>query len=261
MNVVGVLLNKSKKVYYFLPNKLKLKKNVTVIVETEKGLEFGKVELENFEINDSSISSPLKRIVRIASKDDYNRYKKNEKDEKKALSVCKELIKKHNLNMMVLDAHYTFEKEQLIFRFLSDSRIDFRDLAKELASKFRTRIELHQIGARDKAKEIGGCGQCGQQLCCGRFLTDLDSVSINMAKNQNIALNPSKINGVCGRLLCCLKYEDDNYRQCRKGLPKVGQTVKTDKGEGKVTSIDVLKETYQVEIPKVGVIEVNSSES
>ena len=261
MNVVGVLINKSKKVYYFLPNKLKLKKNVTVIVETEKGLEFGKVELENFEINDSSISSPLKRIVRIASKDDYNRYKKNEKDEKKALSVCKELIKKHNLNMMVLDAHYTFEKEQLIFRFLSDSRIDFRDLAKELASKFRTRIELHQIGARDKAKEIGGCGQCGQQLCCGRFLMDLDSVSINMAKNQNIALNPSKINGVCGRLLCCLKYEDDNYRQCRKGLPKVGQTVKTDKGEGKVTSIDVLKETYQVEIPKVGIIEVNSSES
>ena len=174
--------------------------------------------------------------------------------------VCKELIKKYNLNMMVLDAHYTFEKEQLIFRFLSDSRIDFRDLAKELAGKFRTRIELHQIGARDKAKEIGGCGQCGQKMCCARFLTDLDSVSINMAKNQNIALNPSKINGVCGRLLCCLKYEDDNYKECRKKLPKIGHTVKTEKGEGKVISLDVLKGIYQVDIPKIGIIEVNSSD-
>ena len=261
MNVVGVLINKSKKVYYFLPNKLKLKKNVTVIVETEKGLEFGKVELENFEINDSSISSPLKRIVRIASKDDYNRYKKNEKDEKKALSVCKELIKKHNLNMMVLDAHYTFEKEQLIFRFLSDSRIDFRDLAKELASKFRTRIELHQIGARDKAKEIGGCGQCGQQLCCGRFLMDLDSVSINMAKNQNLALNPNKINGLCGRLYCCLGYENDIYSEYKKDMPTVGKEVKTEMGTGKVLSVDILNRSYKVDLGDKGILKVSCDDN
>ena len=261
MKVVGVTLNKSKRIYYFLPKDINLKKNVTVIAETEKGLEFGKVELENFEIADENIKYPLKSIVRIASKDDYNKYKKNEKDERKALTACRDLIKKYGLNMVVLDAHYTFDREQLIFRFLSDSRIDFRNLAKDLAGKFKTRIELHQIGARDKAKEIGGCGQCGQALCCARFLTDLDSVSINMAKNQNIALNPSKINGVCGRLLCCLKYEDDNYKQCRKNLPKVGQTKETEKGVGKVIDVDVLKGIYQVEIPRVGVVEVKQNES
>ena len=261
MEVIGITLNKSKKIYYFLPDKNKLKKNITVIVDTEKGLEFGKVELENFEIQDDKIKYPLKKIVRVASKEDYLKYKKNERDSKKALQICKELISKSNMNMVLVDAHYTFDREQLIFRFLSDSRIDFRDLAKNLASKFKTRIELRQIGARDKAHEIGGCGQCGQQLCCARFLNDLDSVSINMAKNQNIALNPSKINGVCGRLLCCLKYEDDTYKQCRKCLPKVGQTISNDKGEGKVISVDILKGKYQVDIPKVGVIEVESSES
>ena len=258
MNVVGVTLNKSKRIYYFLPNNIKLKKNVTVVVETEKGMEFGKVELENFEIDDENIKYPLKSIVRIASKEDYSKYRANEKEEKKALLVCRNLIKKYKLNMVVLDAHFTFDKEQLIFRFLADSRIDFRDLAKELAGKFKTRIELHQIGARDKAKEIGGCGQCGQPLCCARFLNDMDSVSINMAKNQNIALNPSKINGVCGRLLCCLKYEDTTYKECRKNLPKIGETIKTEKGEGKVINIDVLKGIYQVEIPKIGVIEVKN---
>lgn len=261
MNVVGVTLNKSKRIYYFLPDKNKLKKNITVIVDTEKGLEFGKVEMENFDIEDDKIKYPLKKVVRVASRDDFAKYKRNEKDGRKALLVCRNLVKQYELNMMVIDAHYTFDREQLIFRFLSDSRIDFRDLAKDLAGKFKTRIELHQIGARDKAQEVGGCGQCGQQLCCARFLTDLDSVSINMAKNQNIALNPSKINGVCGRLLCCLKYEDETYKQCRKCLPKVGQVVNTEKGEGKVTNIEVLKGTYQVDVPKVGVIEVEGNGS
>ena len=256
IDIVGVTLNRSKRVYYFLPNKLKLRKNVTVIVETEKGLEFGKVELENFEIEEEKIKYPLKKVVRIASKEDYQNYKKNERDEKKALQDCRNLIEKHNLNMFVLDAHYTFDREQLIFRFLSDNRIDFRNLAKDLAGKYKTRIELRQIGARDKAKEIGGCGQCGQTLCCNRFLNDLDSVSINMAKNQNIALNPSKINGVCGRLLCCLKYEDETYKECRKDLPKVGQKIDTEKGEGKVVIVDVLKKKYQVDVPKIGIIEV-----
>jgi len=256
IEVVGITFKNNRRIYYFLPNKLKLKKNITVIVETEKGLEFGKVELENFNIKEDKITTALSKVIRIATKDDYTKFKKNEKDEKIALSSCKKLIEKYNLNMVVLDAHYTFDRQQLIFRFMSDARIDFRDLAKSLAGKYKTRIELRQIGARDKAKEIGGCGQCGQTLCCARFLKDMDSVSINMAKNQNIALNPNKINGVCGRLLCCLKYEDDNYKECRKNLPKIGSKVSTEKGEGKVINVDVLKQRYNVDVPNVGVIEV-----
>lgn len=257
IEVVGVKFdNNNKTIYNFLPDNKKLKKGVTVIVETEKGLEFGKIELENYLIENSKINRPLKKIVRIASKNDFLKYKKNEQNEKKALQYCKNLVRKNNLNMTIVDAHYTFNEEQLIFRFLADSRIDFRDLAKDLANKYKTRIELHQIGSRDKAKEIGGCGMCGQQLCCSRFLKDLDSVSINMAKNQNIALNPSKINGLCGRLLCCLKYENENYKDCKKCLPKIGQTVKTEKGEGKVINLDILNKIYFVDIPKVGIIEV-----
>lgn len=256
IEVVGIAFKNSKRVSYYLSNSLKLKKGITVIVEAEKGLEFGRVELENFEIPNDKTNHDLKKVLRIASKDDYNSFKKNEKDEKIALDTCRKLIKKLDLNMYVLDAHYTFDRQQLIFRFMSDSRIDFRDLAKTLANKYRTRIELRQIGARDKAKEVGGCGQCGQPLCCSRFLQDMDSVSINMAKNQNIALNPSKINGVCGRLLCCLKYEDENYKECRKCLPKVGSIVKTEKGEGKVVNIDVLKKTYEVDVPNAGLVEV-----
>lgn len=256
IDVVGIVFNNSKRVYYFLPNGNKLKKNVTVIVETEKGLEFGKVELENFKLSEEKIKHPLKKIIRIATKEDYYNNKKNEKDEKEALEFCRELVNKHKLNMMIIDAHYSFNREQLAFRFLSDSRIDFRLLAKDLASKYKTRIELRQIGARDKAKEIGGCGQCGQTLCCARFLTDLDSVSINMAKSQNIALNPSKINGVCGRLLCCLKYENETYQDCQKCLPKYGQRITTPKGEGRVINVDILNKRYEVDVPKVGIVEV-----
>ena len=256
IEVVGITFKNNSRVYYFAPNKLKLKKNITVIVETEKGLEFGKVELENFEIAANKIPAALSKVVRIATKEDYFKFKQNEKEEKAALSSCKKLIEKYKLNMIVLDAHYTFDRQQLIFRFMSDARIDFRDLAKSLAGKYKTRIELRQIGARDKAKEVGGCGQCGQTLCCARFLKDMDSVSINMAKNQNIALNPTKINGVCGRLLCCLKYEDDNYKECRKNLPKMGSKIVTEKCEGKVVNVDVLKQKYSVDIPSVGIIEV-----
>ncbi len=158
--------------------------------------------------------------------------------------------------MTVVDCRYTFDRNQLLFRFLSDSRIDFRDLARELASIYKTRIELRQIGARDKAREVGGCGQCGRSLCCAGFLKDLDTVSINMAKNQGIALNPTKINGVCGRLMCCLKYENDNYVECGKCLPKVGSTVDTDSGKGKVISVDILNKTYKVDVDG-NIIEVN----
>ena len=160
------------------------------------------------------------------------------------------------MKIQLIDAIYTFDRDKLLFRFLSDSRIDFRNLARELANKYKTRIELRQIGARDKAKEIGGCGQCGRKLCCSSFLNNMDSVSVNMAKNQNVSLNPNKINGLCGRLLCCLTYEDENYKICRKNLPSLGQVVKTEKGSGKVISIDILSQKYKVDVQDVGIVEV-----
>ena len=166
-----------------------------------------------------------------------------------------------NLNMQIMDASFTFDRSQLLFRFISDGRVDFRKLAKELANRYKTRIELRQVGVRDKAKEVGGCGLCGRQLCCVKFNTNLDSVSINMAKNQNISLNPNKINGVCGRLLCCLKYEDDNYKECRKNLPKIGQPIETEKGKGKVVELDIINNKYKVNIPSVGNIEIDNNGS
>ena len=186
---------------------------------------------------------------------------KNIEDAKKALKKCKEIVDEYNLNMMILDANYTFDRSQLLFTFLADSRVDFRKLAKDLANTYKTRIELRQVGVRDKAKEVGGYGCCGQVLCCSKFLTDFDSVSINMAKNQNIALNPTKINGVCGRLLCCLKYEDECYKECAKKLPKVGKKVDTEFGEGKVISAEILKQTYRVDVKDHGIVEVKVDES
>ena len=253
--VVGINFNKSKKVYFFLPNKLKLKKGQFVLVETEKGLQFGKVVQENKRIDISKFTKPINIVVKICDKKDIEMNAKNEEYEKKALKKCKELVKKNKLNMYVLDAIYNFDRTQLIITYLSDTRVDFRKLAKELASIYRTRIELKQLGVRDKAKHVGGCGYCGRELCCSKFLNDLDSVSINMAKNQNIALNPTKINGMCGRLLCCLKYENETYKAMSKNLPKIGKKVTIDEGEGKVISIDILKQTYKVNIKDVGIVE------
>ena len=204
---------------------INLKKNLTVIVETERGLQFGKVEIPNFDIESEKIKFPLKDVIRISTKKDYAEYKKNISDAKQALNKCRKLIDKYNLNMQVMDATFTFDRNQLLFRFISDGRVDFRDLAKDLANCYKTRIELRQVGVRDKAKEIGGYGLCGQKLCCSRFNCDFSSVSINMAKNQNLSLNPNKINGCCGRLLCCLKYENDTYKECRKDLPDVGKII------------------------------------
>ena len=250
--IVGVNIS-GRDIEYYSCGKINLKKNLTVIVETDKGLEFGTVVKEPFEDNNNV---KLNKVVRIASKDDYLKNKKNNKDAATALKKCRELVNDLGLNMTVVDCRYTFDRNQLLFRFLSDSRIDFRDLARELASIYKTRIELRQIGARDKAREVGGCGQCGRSLCCAGFLKDLDTVSINMAKNQGIALNPTKINGVCGRLMCCLKYENDNYIECGKCLPKVGSTVDTDSGKGKVISVDILNKTYKVDVDG-NIIEVN----
>lgn len=253
--IVGVKVGNSRDLTYFDSNNLKLKRNLTVVVDTSRGLEFGSVVLVPFSSDDKKYKN-ISKVVRIASKADYVHYKKNIKDEKEALLNCRNLAYYYGLNMTVVDAHYTFDRNQLIFRFLSDSRVDFRDLARRLASIYKTRIELRQIGARDKAREIGGCGQCGRPLCCSGFLKDLDTVSINMAKNQGIALNPSKINGVCGRLMCCLKYEDKCYSDCRKCLPEVGSVVSTFAGNGKVVSIDVLNKKYSVDIDG-DIVEVN----
>lgn len=261
IEVVGVSFKKNSKIYYFSPNGLKIKKGINVIVKTERGLQFGTVELDNFELDSSKLNTTLSEVIRISSKKDYEKHLKNIEDAKKALRKCKDLVEKYDLNMMILDANYTFDRSQLLFTFLSDNRVDFRKLAKDLANIYKTRIELRQVGVRDKAKEVGGYGSCGRELCCSKFLCDFDSVSINMAKNQNIALNPTKINGVCGRLLCCLKYEDECYKECARKLPRVGKKVETKSGEGKVISLDILKQKYRVQLKDGEIVEVELNES
>lgn len=256
MAIVGVKFDNCNSIEYFFTGNLKLKKNITVIVQTDRGLDFGVVDTDPFESKEKKYLK-LCNVVRVASHDDFNKYRKNLKDAKAAFSTCKKIVNDMNIHMTIVDCKYTFDRSQLLFRFLSDSRIDFRELARELASLYKTRIELRQIGARDKAREIGGCGQCGRSLCCSSFLRDLDTVSINMAKNQGIALNPSKINGVCGRLMCCLKYEDSCYSDCKKRLPGLNSIVTTDSGKGKVVSVDILNGKYCVDVPNVGIVEVN----
>ncbi len=245
MKIYGVSFKDKGKIYNFKSEKLECPINVTVIVETEKGLQFGKVVKE---VSSDKYSDNLKDIIRISTKEDYNQYLNNLKDSDKALKNAKELIKEMNLKMNLIDANYTFDRKQLIFNFYAEERIDFRNLAKKLAANYKTRIELRQIGARDKAEEIGGIGVCGRELCCKSFLKQKESVTMNMAKNQNIALNPSKINGLCGRLLCCFAFEDGEYLNCRNALPEVGQSVKTKFGEGIVKNINILKKTFNVQI-------------
>ena len=257
IEVVKISFNEGGKNYYFSPNGYKLRKNINVIVETDHGLQFGKVKESNIEINEEKLKSPLKKVIRIATKNDYKQHQKNIKDAKYALEKSKKIVENQNLSMNLIDATYTFDREKLIIRFLADNRIDFRDLVKEIASIYKVRIELRQIGARDKAKEVSGCGICGQKICCSRFLKELDTVSINQAKNQNLSLNPTKINGVCGRLLCCLKYEDETYTKCRKCIPKIGDKIKTEEGTGTVIGLDILKQEYKVDIPDKGIIRVS----
>jgi len=244
MNIYGIAFKANGKVYYFNGHNLNIVKGTNVIVETEKGLQYGKAILK---IEDKNFSD-LKDIIRIADENDENVYLDNLKDAEKALNNAKKIAQELDLEMRILDASYTFDRRQLLFNFVSDGRIDFRELAKRLAGIYRTRIELRQIGARDKAKELGGLGQCGRTLCCSSFLGHIDSVTINMAKNQNIALNPNKINGSCGRLLCCLEYEDDNYTCCQKGMPYVGQRMKYNGEEGTVVGIDILNRSYKIQL-------------
>lgn len=258
--IVGVSFDNNERLEYFYTNNLNVKMNLTVIVETEEGLKFGKIVTEIHPLDTKKLTKKLNKIIRIASTQDYHNYKNNKKEAKEALKLCNKLIKEYNLDMKIVDNYYTHDKQQLIFKFVSDTRVDFRDLARDLASIYHTRIELRQIGVRDKAKQVGGIGPCGQKLCCARYINEFDSVSIGMAKNQDLALNPTKINGLCGRLLCCLRYEDDNYTECRKQCPKVGQKVKINDGEGEVVSLDVLNKKYKVET-KTGIEEVQVGSS
>lgn len=242
MKLYSVIFKDNGKDYYFNGDD-NLKKGDYVIVETERGEQFGEI---NRILLDEPDENKYKNILKKAEKDDISKFHKLLKENEKAYQKCKELVDELNLNMNVISASYNFNKTQLLYNFVSDERIDFRDLAKKLASIYHTRIELRQIGARDKAKEVGGVGVCGQQLCCIKFLKHIDAISMNMAKNQNLALNPSKINGVCGRLLCCLQYEDEEYIKCGKGMPNVGETIKTKNGDGIVISVDVLNRKCKV---------------
>ena len=254
--VVGVSFNKKGRIYNFNANNYDLNIGDAVIVETEKGLQYGFVMTSIKEIDENSFSFPLKNVLRYASKKDSQNYYKNNQDAAKALVKSREIVEELKLNMHILDASFTFDRKQLLFNFTSDERVDFRELAKRLASIYKTRIELRQIGVRDKAKEVGGLGPCGRMLCCNTFLSDLNSVTINMAKNQMLALNPTKINGACGRLLCCLSYEDIVYSKLRENLPDIGDNYRDNNVNGKVVNIDILAQKIYVEDDKGNINEV-----
>ncbi len=247
MLVAGIKFSKKGRVYYFSKKDFSLSKNDEVIVETERGLQYGFVVIPEKEIDPSKLVSPLKDIIKIASDKDRKIYEENLEDSNSAFEKAKKIVRDLGLDMKLLDANYTFDRKQLLFNFTADDRVDFRELAKKLAGIYKTRIELRQIGIRDKAREVGGLGPCGRFLCCNTFLTDLNSVTINMAKNQMLALNPTKINGVCGRLLCCLSYEDDNYTELRKGLPSVGDDYKYNGEKYKVIDVDIYKRKVKLE--------------
>lgn len=245
-SIVGVRFKKPGKIYFFDPGYLKINQKDKVIVETSFGEELGEVVVNKRNMLNAKLSAPLKKVIRIATPKDLKHHEENKKKEKEAFKICEDKIKKYKLDMHLTDVEYKFDNSKLLFYFTADERIDFRELVKDLASIFKTRIELRQIGVRDEVKRIGGNGVCGRELCCCSFLNDFETVSIKMAKEQNISLNPSKISGNCGRLMCCLKYEQDVYEDKLKRLPKIGATVKTVDGEGIVDSIETLKEIVRI---------------
>ena len=246
--VVGIRFKEAGKIYYFGPGELDLQKGDDVIVETVRGVEYGMVVIGPREVEDDKIVSPLKIVKCKATPADREKVKENRRKEKEAFKICEKKIAVHKLPMKLIEVEYTFDVNKIIFYFTADGRIDFRELVKDLAAVFRTRIELRQIGVRDEAKLIGGIGCCGRPLCCATFLGDFEPVSIRMAKDQNLSLNPTKISGICGRLMCCLKYEQDNYEQTRKRMPRVGREIITPDGVGVINAINVLEETVRVRI-------------
>lgn len=247
MKVVGVRFRTAGKIYYFDPARLDLKVTTKVIVETARGVELGTVMIAPKDVPDETVVQPLKPVIRIATADDLKVEEKNHEKEKEAFKICLEKIAKHKLEMKLVEAEYTFDNNKLLFYFTADGRIDFRELVKDLAAVFRTRIELRQIGVRDETKIMGGIGICGRALCCHTYLSEFVPVSIKMAKEQNLSLNPTKISGVCGRLMCCLKNEEETYEYLNSRLPNVGDYVTTDDGlKGEVSSVSVLRQMVKV---------------
>ena len=244
--IVGIRLRKPGKIYFFDPDGKELKKGDNVIIETSLGEEYAEIIIPNKEVPEEKIVNPLKKIKKIADKKDEKHYLENKEKEKEAFKIAQENIKKHKLDMNLVDVEYKFDNSKILFFFTAEGRIDFRDLVKDLAAIFKTRIELRQIGIRDEVKRMGGIGACGRELCCCSHLGNFETVSIKMAKEQNLSLTPSKISGTCGRLMCCLKYEQDVYEEKLSRLPKIGAIVQTEEGEGVVDGIETLKEIVKV---------------
>ena len=250
--VIGVRFRTAGKIYFFSPGKLEIKTGDKVIVETARGVEFGSVVTGPKEVEDDKITQPLKSVIRLATEDDKKKEEKNKEKEKEAFKICLDKIHKHGLEMKLIDAEYTFDNNKVLFYFTADGRIDFRQLVKDLAAIFKTRIELRQIGVRDETKILGGIGICGRCLCCHTYLSEFAPVSIKMAKEQNLSLNQTKISGVCGRLMCCLKNEQETYEELNKKLPGLGDTVTTPDGlQGTVQSVNVLRQRVKV------IVEIN----
>ncbi len=247
-NIIGVRFKKLGKIYFFNPKNLKVRKGTKVIVETAQGEEYGEVVIPNRFIDDEKIIAPLKKVIRIANGRDHRHFEECRRKEKEAFDVCQKKIKEHHLEMTLTDVEYKFDNSKILFYFTANGRIDFRELVKDLAAIYKTRIELRQIGVRDEVKRIGGNGVCGRELCCCSFLRDFEAVSIKMAKEQNLSLNPSKISGNCGRLMCCLKYENEVYEEKLKRLPSIGAIVLTPDGEGEVDYIETLREIIRVKV-------------
>lgn len=245
---MGVRFKKAGKIYYFDPSDLPVERDSAVIVETARGVEYGKVVIGRRTVGESDVVLPLKRVIRIADQQDAKLVEDNKQAAHNAFTICQEKIKDHQLRMKLVDVEYTFDRNKIIFYFTAEGRVDFRELVKDLAGIFRTRIELRQIGVRDEAKMLGGIGPCGRILCCSSFLGDFEPVSIKMAKDQNLSLNPTKISGLCGRLMCCLKYEHDNYESAKDDLPRVGSEVITSFGNGRLISLNVSERTAKVQL-------------
>jgi len=248
LHVVGVRFKRAGKIYYFDPAENEIRAGDPVIVETARGVECGEAVIDPRQVPEEELVAPLKKVIRKATPVDLKQVEINKAKEKEAFQVCQKKIEEHGLPMKLVDVEYTFDANKIIFYFTADGRIDFRELVKDLAAVFRTRIELRQIGVRDEAKMLGGLGSCGRVLCCASFLGDFAPVSIRMAKDQNLSLNPTKISGICGRLMCCLKYESEAYEQERAKFPEIGTPVTTPVGEGKITGINILKKSVTVEL-------------
>jgi len=248
--IVGIRFKKAGKVYYFDPDGNKFEEGSFAIVETARGVEYGQIVKANTMVEDADVFQPLKKVIRPANENDAKQEEEDSQKEKEAFLICEEKIAKNQLDMKLVDVEMTFDHNKLIFYFTSDGRVDFRELVKELASVFRTRIELRQIGVRDEAKMLNGIGICGRPLCCASFLGDFHPVSIKMAKEQNLSLNPTKISGICGRLMCCLKYEEDMYEELNKNLPREGDIISTPDGTGEILAVNVLMQNVKAAVKK-----------